>query len=152
MASSESVQDIAQALRNATSGGVLRFDTNPTPFARVTIPGTAAATAANYGYFYVADRPLIVTGVTERHETAGSDGGAVTLQVAKVPSGTAKGSGTNLLTAGVNLKGTADTNQSGTLAATAAITLAVGDALTLVPTGTLTAVAGVHVTVSLRAL
>ena len=152
MASSESVQDIAQALRNATSGGVLRFDTNPTPFARVTIPGTAAATAANYGYFYVADRPLIVSGVTERHETAGSAGGAVTVMLKKSPSGTTIASGVDTLSAGINLKGTADTNQSGTLAATAAITLAVGDALGLVTTGTLTSVAGVHVTVNLRAL
>lgn len=89
--------------------------------------------------------------VTERHQTAGSDAGAVTVMVTKVPSGTAKGSGTDMLSAGINLKATADTNQSGTLHGTAAnYTGAAGDAVALVTTGTLTAVDGVTVTVELQ--
>jgi hypothetical protein len=117
---------------------------NPAFIAAAKVAGTAAATAANYGIFYVADRALILTAFTERHEVAGSDGGAVTLMLAKVPSGTAKGAGTDMLAAGVNLKAAADTNQAGALHATPAnYTLAAGDALALVPSGTLTAVAGV---------
>jgi hypothetical protein len=112
---------------------------------------TQAATADNYGVFYIAPYPVEVVSVRERHETAGSDGSAVTLMVAKVPSGTAKGSGTDVLSAGINLKGTADTNAAGSLHATAAnYRLAAGDALALVPTGTLTAVDGVTVTVELK--
>lgn len=112
---------------------------------------TQAATADNYGIFFIAPYPVEVVSVRERHETAGSDAGAVTLMVAKVPSGTAKGSGTDTLASGISLKGTADTNASGTLHATAAnYRLAAGDALALVPTGVLTAVDGVTVTVELK--
>lgn len=120
--------------------------------AEATLPGTQPATAANYGVFFTnnTDQVLEVTDVSERHETAGSDGSAVTLQVAKVPSGTAKGSGTSVLSAGLNLKGTADTNQRGGIVATAARLIGPGDSLALVPTGTLTAVAGLCVTVKMR--
>lgn len=112
---------------------------------------TQAATADNYGVFYIAPYAVEVVSVKERHETAGSDGSAVTLNVQKVPSGTAKGSGTNLLSAGISLKGTADTNATGTLSTTVAdLRLAAGDSLALVPTGTLTAVDGVTVTVELK--
>lgn len=55
-----------------------------------TIPGTSAATAANYtAPFFIADRPYLVLACTERHETLGTSGGAVTLMLKKVPSGTA---------------------------------------------------------------
>lgn len=115
------------------------------------VASTAAATADNYGAFYIAPYPVEVVSVKERHETAGADAGAVTLNVQKVPSGTAKGSGTDLLSAGINLKGTANTNATGTLSTTVAtLRLAAGDALALVPTGTLTAVDGVTVTVELK--
>ncbi len=92
-----------------------------------------------------------VIGVTERHQTLGTNGSAVTVMVAKVPSGTAKASGTDTLSAGISLKGTNDTNVSGTLHGTPANKqLAAGDALALVTTGTLTAVDGVTVTVELK--
>lgn len=113
------------------------------------IPG--GATAAEYdGAEFIAPYPCRVVSVRERHQTAGSDAGAVTLMVKKVPSGTAKASGSDVLSAGLNLKGTADTNQSGTISSTFANSrLKTGDALALVTTGTLTAVDGVTVTVEL---
>lgn len=120
----------------------------------VRIKGSDAATAGNYtAPFFIANRSYEVIEVRERHETAGSDAGAVTVMLKKVPSGTAPGSGTNMLTAGINLKATADTNQSGSITATVANRrLARGDAMSLVTTGVLTAVAGVTVEVLLKAI
>lgn len=117
------------------------------------VPDTAAATAANYGYFFVADRPYEIISITERHKTAGTDGGAVTLQVEKIPTGTAKSSGTDLLATAINLKGTADTTQYGTLTTTkTALILKRGDSIGLETSGTLTSVADVCVTIILRAI
>lgn len=115
------------------------------------VPGTSAATAANYGVFFTAPFACKVTAIVERHATAGSDAGAVTVMLKKVASGTAASAGTDMLSAGISLKGTADTNAAGSLSATAAnLLLAAGDSLALVTTGTLTAVAGVCVTVTLE--
>lgn len=117
----------------------------------VTVPGAAAATAANYGVFFIADKPYEVMSVRERHETAGTDASAVSLMVKKVASGAAPADGANVLAAGLNLKGTANTVAAGSLHGTLANRrLDVGDALALVPTGTLTALAGVAVTVELK--
>lgn len=112
----------------------------------------AGATAADFdGLFFVADAAYEIVSVKERHAVAGSDGGAVTLMVKKVPSGTAKASGTDTLSAGINMKATANTNQTGSLHGTVAnIRLAAGDSLGLVPTGTLTALDGVTVAVHLK--
>lgn len=111
-----------------------------------------AATSANWqGSGVIVDAGYKVVAVSERHEAAGTDGGAVTVMVKKVPSGTAKGSGANVLSAGIDLKAAADTRQAGSLTATEADrTLAAGDCLALVPTGTLTALAGVSLTVWLE--
>lgn len=113
----------------------------------------AGAAAADYdGRMFIADRAYTVAAVRELHQTAGSDAGAVTLMVKKVPSGTAAASGTDVLSAGINLKATANTTQSGAIHGTAAnLTLAAGDSIALVPTGVLTAVDGVSVTVYLTA-
>lgn len=111
----------------------------------------AGAVAGDYdGNIPIPDAAILVS-VTERHQTAGNDAGAVTLMVKKTPSGTAKASGTDTLSAGINLKATADTNQAGSLHATAAnYTFAAGDSVSLVTTGTLTAVDGVSVTCKFR--
>lgn len=102
--------------------------------------------------FFIADRPYYVISVSERHETAGSDGGSVTAMLKVVPSGTAPASGTDVLSAGLNLKSTANTNQSGSLSTTAgARTLDQGDSLAMITTGTLTALVGVTISVVLRA-
>lgn len=116
----------------------------------VRVPSTDAATAGNYGTFWTAPAKCVVDSIVERHATAGSDGGTVSLLIEKLPSGTAKDSGTDLNTA-LNLKSTANTNVSATLSTTAAtLELASGDSLGLVTSGTLTAVADVAVTVGLH--
>lgn len=99
--------------------------------------------------FYTAPRPMIVMKAVLRLEVAGTNGAAVTAMLVKVPDGTAVASGTELLSADFNLKGTAATNQTGTLVQNAAtIALAKGDSLGIVFDGTLTDVSGV-VTVTL---
>lgn len=106
----------------------------------------AGAAAADYDGVLVAPFAGKLVRVIERHGTAGSDGGAVTLMPTKVPSGTAKAAGTAMLSAGISLKGTADTNASGSLSATAAdLLVADGDSVGLVLTGTATAVDAVSV-------
>jgi hypothetical protein len=105
--------------------------------------------------FYIANFPCQVTGVTYVHATAGNDAGAVNVQLTKDTGTNAPGAGTDLLTnntnAGFNCKATANTVQSGALTATAAdLQLAVGDRLSLDFAGTVTTLAGVSVTVSLR--
>ncbi|MCC5644785.1 hypothetical protein LC607_17935 [Nostoc sp. CHAB 5824] len=105
--------------------------------------------------FFVADGAYLVTGISYVHSTAGSDGSAVNLQITKDTGTAAPGAGTDLLTnntnAGFDCKGTANTVQTGALVATEATrTLASGDRLSLDFAGTVTALAGVVVTVSLR--
>ena len=133
----------------------------------VRIPDTMAQTAANYtAPFFIAQRSYEVVEITERHELAGSDAGAVTLMVKKVPSGTAPASGYDILSAGINLKATANTNQTFTSKTSTKIQqtyetattntpyrrLSDGDSLALVTTGTLTALKGVTVSVILKAI
>lgn len=134
-------------------------------FYGVTLPvmvrlyDTTAQTAVNYtAPFFIANRSYKVIQVIERHEAAGTDAGSVTLQLVKVPSGTAPGSGTNILSAGINLKATANTNQTITSLTSTKINqdtssrLVSGDALSLSSSGTLTALKGVTVYVLLRAI
>lgn len=118
----------------------------------ITVPGANAQTAALFSApFFIADAPYEVTEVIERHEQAGTDAGAVTLMVKKVPDGTAPAAGDDVLGSGLDLKATADTNQAGTLTTTLADKkLVAGDSLSLVPTGVLTNLLGVSVRVTLR--
>lgn len=105
---------------------------------------------------FIANYPCKVVAIREVHSTAGSDAGAVNIQVTKDTGTTAPGAGTDLLTdnagAGFNAKGTANTVQNGTLVAEATRTLAVGDRLGVDFAGTLTALAGVVITVSIQRL
>ena len=99
--------------------------------------------------FYVAPRAMLVTGINCRPTVAGTDAGAVTAVIRKVPSGTAITSGTALHSSSFNLKGTANTNQALTLSTTGSnLLLAAGDALAVDFTGTLTSATG-SVTVAL---
>ena len=112
------------------------------------LPGTDPATSANYQRFWTAPAKCVVDSVTAIWATASSSG---TLQVEKVPSGTAQASGTNLLTTTISTAGAADTNNAGTLSATAAtLELASGDSLALVDGGTLTSLVSLNVTVGLH--
>lgn len=117
-----------------------------------TIPGTQAATATNYGAFFIAPFPCTVIAMTEIHQTAGTNGGAVTLQLEKLTGTTAPDSGVNLLKTALSLKGTAETLKNGTIVVTYTgsvrnATLATGDRLCLKDSGTLTSVANVSVMV-----
>ena len=101
--------------------------------------------------FFVAPFACEVVGVDEVHGTAGSDGGAVTLQVERLQGTEAPGgNGDALLSATIDLKGTANTVQSGTLVTTTVVELAAGDRLGVDITGTTTALADAVVTVLLK--
>jgi hypothetical protein len=100
--------------------------------------------------FFVAERPMHVAGIKYSASTAGSAGANV--QVVKDTGTDAPGAGTNLLTnnsnAGFDTDGTANTVQEGALSATAAaLYLDAGDRLSVDYAGTLTALAGVTITV-----
>ncbi len=129
-----------------TLGGIPFVDT-----IRCSVYVAVASTGANWpGTFFRADRAMRLVAVSERHAVAGNDASAVTVMLKKVPSATAPGSGTDMLSAGISLKGTANTAAAGSLHATAAnLVLAAGDSLAVVSTGVLTTLAGVCVDVTL---
>lgn len=107
--------------------------------------------------FFIADRSYIVERVDEVHAVAGDHASAVNLQVTKDTGTNAPGAGSDLLTnnsnAGFNLKATANTVQNGTLVSTGATkTLAGGDRLSLDFAGDTQNLAGLVVTVALRAV
>ena len=111
------------------------------------LAGAAPATAGNYGGIYVADRSLRLVSCREVHRTAGSDGGAVTVNLEKLTTGTAQDSGVNMLSTTFSLKSTAATPVWLGPSATAADTiLKPGDSIALKDAGVLTAVADVAVT------
>jgi len=115
----------------------------------ITIPGTSAQTAVNFGYIFTARFPIEILRVTEVHETAGTDAGAVTLDVLRVPSGTAIGSGTSILASTFNLKSTAATPvyKQGLNLSSTTRRLKENESLALKTSGTLTALADVCVTI-----
>lgn len=117
-----------------------------------SLPGTLPATAANYGFIFTNpfDIALELIGGFERHETLGTDGGAVTLAIHKAASGTAKGSSTAMSDT-VNLKGTVDTNQSIVPHATFTNRILLpGESVLLKLAGTPTSVAGLCGTLLFR--
>jgi hypothetical protein len=102
---------------------------------------------------FLADAAYQVIAIEEVHSTAGSDGGTVTISFSKDTGTTAPGAGTGLVTAALSLKTTANTPQAATLSATAAdLVMAAGDRLAVVYSGTLTALVGVVVVVTLKRL
>lgn len=116
------------------------------------IPGDEAATAANYGKIFVADRPCTVKKISESHTDPGDDAGAVTLSVERLQTTEAPGAGDDLLDATkINLKGTKDTVQAPALTPTGTnLILAIGDRLGLVDTGVMANVEGVCVTIDME--
>lgn len=116
------------------------------------VQGANAATAANYGCFFVADKAYEVVSISEAHHVAGTDAGGVTLSVEKCVSGVAPDSGVDLLASAFSLKAIVDTPQFGNLTLTKPnLLLKKGDRLVLKDTGVLTAVSDVAVTVIIRA-
>jgi len=75
----------------------------------VSLPGVLSQTTGYYDQFFIARRPMEVLRVSEVHTTAGDDAGAVVLDVEKLTSTTAPGSGTSILTTTFDLKSTANT-------------------------------------------
>ena len=114
----------------------------------VVLPGSTAATATNYGSFWVAPAKCVVDSITYSFSANSSSG---TVEVEKIPSATAQGSGTNLQTATVSTASGANTNQAATLSSTAAtLELASGDRLALEDGGTLTSLTDLVCTVGLH--
>lgn len=114
----------------------------------VVLPGATAATAANYGSFWIAPAKCVVDSITYSFSANSNSG---TVEVEKVPSATAQGSGTNLQTATVSTASGANTNQAATLSTTAAtVELAAGDRLALEDSGTLTSLTDLVCTVGLH--
>lgn len=98
---------------------------------------------------HTSSRRCRVKAIQGRVRVAGS-GGACTISLYKVPSGTAVGSGTVLHSGSYNLVGTVDTNQLLTLSTTASdLVLAAGDSIGYALTGTATSAVG-SVTVELE--
>lgn len=120
------------------------------------LPGTSAATAGNYGLVFTSLVTCELIAVAETHEVKGTDAGSVTLQIEKLTGTQAPGSGVNMLATAIDLKGAINTPQYPPLTLTKAnrvlnVTLTSGtlsssDRIALKKSGTLTAVAGVTVT------
>lgn len=106
---------------------------------------TDAATAAKYGQFWIAPFSCNIVEVKEVHSTAGTDVGAVTLNVEKLTGTTAEGAGVSVLSSTFDLKGTTNTVVTKTPSSTATSNvlhryLEIGDRLALLTSGTLTSV------------
>lgn len=114
------------------------------------VPSTAAFT------FFCANRSYKIIEVKERHETANV--GAYSLQIKKVPSGTAIASGTNVLTTAFDLTASAATTRSGVVDRTritgggAYDLITENQSLAFSYTGVAGAIRGVHVSVLLKAV
>lgn len=129
-----------------------RFDftflKNKVQYITQTLTGIEAATASNYGVFFIAPFPCAILSVREVHGTAGSDGGSVGLNIEKLTGTQALGSGVDVLSSDLSLKATANTVQEGVITTTIANrNLAKNERLALKDVGTLTAVADVAITI-----
>jgi len=115
-----------------------------------TIYGIDAATAGNYGVFWIAPFECTVTEIREVHQTAGTDAGAVSLQIEKLTGTQALDAGVALLSTAFDLKGTANTINTGTITATLADPRMVrGNRLAMDDAGALTSVANVTVVIEI---
>lgn len=117
-------------------------------------PNAALLTAPDVGMF-TADADCEIVSATERHETLGTDGGAVTADIVKASDATAMSGGTSLLASTFNLKATVNTKQektksNGGLASDR--TIQKGQCVGINFGGVMTAVTGVCITVVLRRL
>ena len=111
------------------------------------LSGTNAATAGNYGVFFVASRPYEVMEIRAVWSTASTSG---TLQVERLTGTTAEGAGDSVLTSTINIAGTANTVVERKTTALQNRSLSTGDRLALVDGGTLTNQANLVVTVLLK--
>lgn len=110
------------------------------------------ATATNYDVIFTAPFPCEVSKVIETHRVAGTNVGAVILDLEKLTTGQALNDGVTILRSEFNLKSTINTPviKSGIgLLSTNVRQFKEGDRLALKDGGTLTAVAGVQITIYL---
>jgi hypothetical protein len=115
-----------------------------------TIIGADAATAANYGVFWIAPFPCVVVGAKEVHQTAGTDAGTVSLQLEKLTGTQALDAGVTVLGTAWSLKATANSVQTATITPTIANRqLATGNRLALKDSGVLTALVNVTVLIEI---
>lgn len=122
---------------------------------RVVHSAGANAAIADTFIFTAIDADYEVVSVVEVHDAAGTDGSAVTLDLLRCASGTTIASGTSVLGSTFNLKSTADTPvakeiSDGGLAASPTRIVLEGESLGLNFAGTLTALTGIAVTVTLK--
>lgn len=123
----------------------------------MAFPTNAAILTSPNCALFVADAYYVLEQVSEIHETLGTDGSAVTLDIVKATgTGTAAG-GTSVLSSTFNLKATINTvvrkTRSSGLVVTnnaAGLRLAPGDRFCAKFSGTLTSVTGVCVTMILH--
>jgi hypothetical protein len=132
-------------------------------YVTVNLTDTSAATAANYGMFFTAYHPCEILSISEVHGTKSTQAGA-TLQVEKLTSTTAKGSGDTILVTAFALDGANNTvvfkngtdfDNTAPAVATDGLTrtqLSQGERLALKPSATLTALKDVQVTVFFKTL
>lgn len=146
------VTDIPIHIHNGVDTNQVDFiDLNgKTFYLPVNVPGTSAATSTNYGIFFIAPVPCTVSAVKEAHQTAGTDGGTVTLTIEKLTGTQALDAGIELMTP-LSLKATKDTVVDGVLSNVPSnLNLNVGDRLALKDSGTLTSVAGVSLMIKIN--
>ena len=114
----------------------------------ICLPDTVAGANASYDAFFIVDNPIEIVSIEECHRTAGTDAGDVTLDVRKLSSGDARDGGVSVLSSVFNLKSTAKVPVRVLRTVTAAnAILSRGDRLAINPTGTLTSVNHLVVTV-----
>lgn len=112
-----------------------------------TIVGADAATAGNYGVFWIVPFECTVTEVREVHQTASTSG---TLNIEKLTGTQALDNGVSVLASTISLSATANTVVTGTLSATPAnVQLSRGNRLAMLDAGTLTSGANVSVVIEI---
>ena len=100
--------------------------------------------------FFIANRPMTIVAAKAIHSTLGTNGSAVTFQLTKDTGTDVPGAGTDLLSAAISLKAAINTVQELAFATTPGLLrLAPGDRISIDFAGTLTAVAGLVVTVEI---
>lgn len=135
-----------------TIGALMYVNVGTKASANFQEAGLSAAIAVSFVYdanvinlpFFVADRPYIALAVNARILVAGTNGGAVTAQIRRVPNNTAVSGGTAIHSGTINLKGTVDQVQEMTMVTTASsINLVKGNSLGFDLTGVATSARGV---------
>lgn len=115
--------------------------------------GTSAATSANYNVFVPAFTVAVeILAIDVRFSAASSSG---TLQLYKVPNGTAAASGTAILNSTISLSGTANTlvsRSSFDAELTDERVLGIGDGLALIVAGTLTGLQNLSIAIYYKPL